>query len=201
LNALKKFARTRPIVLFVALVAIAGGVVAIVLALSGGDDGKKNAHELKDPNPQHQGFDLRAAPDRFAGPPPLKVKFTTKPFDNEGDVKYSWIFDDGTTSQEQSPAHTFAKSGYYEVTVRGRDAKGNQTAWTMVLGVWPKKAWTEGQRGRPLGKTLSAVRQQTRRTEKRRKELSAKGLPVFEGTSVKPGTYARQQRRKHAAQQ
>jgi hypothetical protein len=200
LNALKKFARTRPIVLFVALVAIAGGVVAIVLALSGGD-GKKNAHELKDPNPQYHGFDLQAVPSRFAGTPPLKVKFTSKPFDNEGDVKYSWLFDDGTTSQEPNPAHTFSKSGYYEVTVRAKDAKGNQTGAAMILGVWPKREWIEGHKGRPLQKTLSAVRQQTRRTEKRRVELSAKGLPVFEGTSVKPGTYARQQRRKQAAQQ
>jgi hypothetical protein len=187
------------LVLLGALIVIGGAAVAVALAL-GGDD-ERNAHKLKDPNLKHKGFDIAADVSTFAGPPPLKVNFRSAPFDASGKVQYHWIFDDGTTSNEQNPIHTFTKSGYYEVVLRAKDQKGNQNGWALILGVWPRKAWLAGRRGRPIKETLGEVRKQTQRTERRRKELSAKGLPVFEGTGVKPGTYARQQRRKQAAQQ
>jgi hypothetical protein len=182
--------RRRALLVLGGLLVIAGGAVVVVLAL-GSDDGG-NAHKLKDPNPQNRGFDVAADVSKFAGPPPLQVKFRSAPFDAAGDVKYHWVFDDGTTSSEQSPTHTFNRSGYYEVVLRAKDEKGNQNGWALVLGVWPRKTWLTGRRGRTAEKTLDEVRKQTRRTEKRRKELAAKGLPVFEGTSVPIGASKRQ---------
>ena len=66
-------------------------------------------------------FDVSGNADQFAGPTPLLARFTAKSKNAKGDVIYRWRFDDGTTSEEQTPTHTFRRAGYYAVILDARD--------------------------------------------------------------------------------
>jgi hypothetical protein len=87
-------------------------------------------------------------------------------------VIYRWRFDDGTTSEEQNPTHTFKRAGYYTVILDARDENGNNDRQTFLLGAWPPEQWATAQRT-PLTKrgALQAQRVQQRRTDQRHLEI------------------------------
>jgi len=55
-------------------------------------------------------------------PNPLKVQFTDT--SNHSPVSWNWSFGDGTTSNEQNPIHSYAKSGTYTVILTITTAQG-----------------------------------------------------------------------------
>jgi len=146
----------KPLLVLTALLA-----ATLTIAACGGDDGGGDGN-----------FDVTGNADRFAGPTPLISRFTANAKNASGDVIYRWRFDDGTTSEEQNPTHTFKRAGYYTVILDARDESGNNDRQTFLLGVWPPQQWAEAQRT-PLTKegALKAQRVQQRRTDARHEEL------------------------------
>jgi PKD domain len=147
--------------------AFVPGVLALALigAGCGGEKTKKTSGMLE----------LSANADRFAGPTPLNVKFSAKAKHARGDVHYRWRFDDGTTSEEESPAHAFLRAGYYTVILDARDASGNNTRQSLLLGAWPPGQWAKAQSGPPptkaTAKRIQAI--QRARTDARHRALRA----------------------------
>jgi hypothetical protein len=131
-------------------------------------------------------FDVSGNADSFAGPSPHISRFTASSKHANGDVLYRWRFDDGTTSQEQNPTHSFARPGYYTVILDAHDEDGNNDRQTFLLGVWPGKQWAKAQRT-PLTKqgALAAQRVQQDRTDARhaviRKQLRQRAREQIEG--------------------
>jgi hypothetical protein len=117
-------------------------------------------------------FDVSANADRFAGPTPLVSRFTANSKNAKGDVIYRWRFDDGTTSQEQNPTHSFPRPGYYTVILDARDESGNNDRQTFLLGAWPPQQWATAQRS-PLTKkgAKDAQDAQQARTDARHAEI------------------------------
>jgi len=146
----------KPLLVLTALLA-----ATLTIAACGGDDGGGDGN-----------FDVTGNADRFAGPTPLISRFTANAKNASGDVIYRWRFDDGTTSEEQNPTHTFKRAGYYTVILDARDESGNNDRQTFLLGVWPPQQWAEAQRT-PLTKegALKAQRVQQRRTDARHDEI------------------------------
>jgi len=72
------------------------------------------------------------------GAPPLTVKFSGPP-----ELACRWDFGDGTTSDEHSPAHTYAKPGLYTATLTVTDRAGGSSSAALLIAV---DTWT----GRPL---------------------------------------------------
>jgi PKD domain len=147
--------------------ALVPGVLALVAmtgsGCGGGDDkGKSSSGPLQ----------VTATADRFAGPTPLNVKFSAKPKNAEGEVHYRWRFDDGTQSEEVSPAHSFPRAGYYTVIMDARDESGNNTRQSLLLGAWPPRQWSSAQT-KPLTKkgALATQKVQQGRTDARHKDL------------------------------
>ena len=132
------------------------------------------------PTPRTRSSTPFADANPFAGAVPLNTEFKAKPFNPNGDVKYYWRFDDGTTSREQNPVHTFAEAGYYTVLMDARDSAGRRDRFTLILGGWPKELWGTTEKRR-LTKTeqLDAVRE-TRAAvpTQRRARLKREGKPV-----------------------
>jgi PKD domain len=117
-------------------------------------------------------FDVTGNADHFAGPTPLISRFTATSKNAKGDVSYRWRFDDGTTSREQNPTHSFPRPGYYTVIVDALDEEGNNDRQTFLLGAWPQKQWATAQRT-PLTKkgARDAQRVQQKRTDARHAEI------------------------------
>jgi hypothetical protein len=147
--------------------ALVPGVLALVVTGAGcgggSDNSKKSSGTLA----------LSVDADRFAGPTPLNTKFSAKPKDAQGQVHFRWHFDDGTQSEEQNPAHSFPRAGYYTVIVDARDESGNNTRQSLLLGAWPPKQWAAAQT-RPLTKkgALQTQKIQQHRTDIRHKQLA-----------------------------
>jgi PKD repeat protein len=88
-----------------------------------------------------------------AGDAPLTVQFTDQSTGNP--TAWSWDFGDGTTSEEQHPAHTFA-AGTYDVSLTvtrdGGEETGTKTGYIHALGEVtlaealdaPDLTWTTG---------------------------------------------------------
>ncbi|MEU7146794.1 PQQ-dependent sugar dehydrogenase [Streptomyces sp. NPDC045456] len=77
-----------------------------------------------------------AKADRTSGQAPLRAKFTASATDADGDaLTYTWDFGDGTTSQQQSPAHTYRKNGTYTATVTAEDPGGRTGTASVYLTV------------------------------------------------------------------
>jgi hypothetical protein len=127
--------------------------------------------EKRDPNPEIKGFHVAPNANRFAGPAPLRVRFTADDFKASGNVEYRWRFDDGTTSREQNPTHTF-KAGTYNVELHARDERASDS-WNVVIGSWPPDVWaaTRNRVAKPR-----ELRAQGHRTARRRKELEQASL-------------------------
>jgi len=68
-----------------------------------------------------------AAP--LSGNKPLEVQFTDKST-GAGLTAWSWNFGDKTTSQEQSPKHTYSEAGVYSVTLEVLNGDGEKDAVT-----------------------------------------------------------------------
>jgi hypothetical protein len=145
--------------------ALVLGVLALVLTAAGcgGSSDKKGGGGT---------VSLTVDADRFAGPTPLNSKFSAKPKDAQGQVHYRWRFDDGTQSEEQNPAHSFPRPGYYTVIVDARDESGNNTRQSLLLGAWPPQQWAEAQT-KPLTKkgAIQTQKVQQHRTDLRHQEL------------------------------
>ncbi|HSD32898.1 MAG TPA: PKD domain-containing protein [Gemmatimonadales bacterium] len=159
------------------LIPLLAALVAATFLITacGGDDGGNDGT-----------LNVTGNADRFAGPTPLVSRFTAESKNAKGDVIYRWRFDDGTTSEEQNPTHTFKRAGYYTVILDARDESGNNDRQTFLLGAWPPKQWAEAQRT-PLTKegALKAQRVQQRRTDARhveiRRELRKRAREQIEG--------------------
>lgn len=151
---------------------VATAVVAFVLVTGCGGDDKDKA-VAGDPRPKEKNFHVKATAAPFAGAAPLRIKFTGFGYRAKGDVKYSWHFDDGTTSNLKAPVHTFKRPGYYLVLMDARDDKNNDR-WNLFVGAWPKAVW-QAARTKPLTKKLAEYRTATqwKRTRQRRRELKA----------------------------
>ncbi|MGH2979071.1 MAG: PKD domain-containing protein [Solirubrobacterales bacterium] len=134
---------------------------AVFVASCGGDEDEGGGN-----------FNVTGNADHFAGPTPLVSRFTADAKNAKGDVAYRWRFDDGTTSEEQNPTHTFPRAGYYTVILDARDEEGNNDRQTFLLGAWPPRQWAEAQRT-PLTKkgARNAQRVQQRRTDTRHREI------------------------------
>jgi len=156
------------------LVLVAALVIGAVSVLGGDDESK--GHVTEDPYPDNENFHTFANADPFAGGAPMKVNFEAKPFNQTGDVKYFWRFDDGTTSREQNPSHSFTQPGTYSVYLDSRDESGSRDRITLVLGAWPAKIWETSERRRlTRAEQLNAIRAQTKRTAARHARLKAEG--------------------------
>ncbi|MGB3775645.1 MAG: PKD domain-containing protein, partial [Leeuwenhoekiella sp.] len=77
------------------------------------------------------GSAINAAPIAVAtatpktGTAPLEVNFNSdNSIDDKGIVSYNWDFNDGTTSTQRNPTHTFTVSGNYNVSLTVTDAEG-----------------------------------------------------------------------------
>lgn len=76
--------------------------------------------------------------DPVEGLPPLAVDFTSQASGGSGSYTYSWDFDDGDTSTEQNPSHTYNAAGTYQAVVTA--ASGSDTATckkTISVGTAP----------------------------------------------------------------
>ncbi|MGA7205030.1 MAG: PKD domain-containing protein, partial [Specibacter sp.] len=126
--------RVRLFKLFVVLAA--AFAAALFVAACGGDDKGGGGGT----------FNVSGNADQFAGATPLVTRFTAKSKNATGDVIYRWRFDDGTTSQEQNPTHSFPRPGYYTVILDAHDEEGNNDRQTFLLGAWPPQQWASAQR-------------------------------------------------------
>lgn len=151
--------RARLFKLFVVLAA--AFAAALFVAACGGDDKGGGGT-----------FSVSANADHFAGPTPLIARFTVKSKNAKGDVIYRWRFDDGTTSQEQNPTHSFPRPGYYTVILDAHDEEGNNDRQSFLLGAWPPNQWATAQRT-PLTRkgARDAQRAQQTRTDARHAEI------------------------------
>jgi hypothetical protein len=150
----------------------------------GGDEGaaqkKSTARKVEDPYPKRHFFHTKADAAPYGGPTPLKVQFTAAPFRNSGPVRYRWRFDDGTTSRQQNPGHTFKHAGTYTVVMDAKDQKGFNDRWSLIVGVWPVKVWNRRVpiTARSKSQIQKLQRDQARRTQERIRKLQAAGLPT-----------------------
>jgi len=69
------------------------------------------------------------------GDAPLTVTFTPVVTGGDPPYTYEWLFDDGSTSSEASPAHMFEKPGFYRVTMNLKDSKGVGYSAFQVISV------------------------------------------------------------------
>jgi PKD domain len=162
--------RVGVLIALLGVLAVAAVVTTVVAA--GGEDKKGGKAKLPpDPAPAARYFHTLAEANPNGGPTPLKVEFRVTPFKAFGKVRYEWHFDDGTRSTEQNPTHTFTKAGSYNAQVQATDSRGMNSTWNVVIGAWPPKIWAIGARQLAAqGKLRKALRDQARRTEKRRKK-------------------------------
>jgi len=74
--------------------------------------------------------------DKTSGVIPLEVSFTGSGTDTDRTIEsYYWHFDDGETSNEQNPTHTFQNSGTYIVTLMVTDDKDAVGTTTITIVV------------------------------------------------------------------
>ena len=64
-----------------------------------------------------------------------EVTFTPTVTDPDTPFTYAWDFGDGTTSQSESPKHSFAEKKAYTVTLTVTDSRGGSTTVTKTLSV------------------------------------------------------------------
>ena len=69
--------------------------------------------------------------DPMEGETPLPVTFTDQTLSEEGVIAWNWDFGDGTSSNEQSPTHTYETEGSYTVSLTVTEADGDQNVRTI----------------------------------------------------------------------
>jgi hypothetical protein len=143
--------------------------IAPAAGCGGRDTSSAKLPPVEDPVPEDHSFHVNGEADRYAGPAPHKVQFAAEAYNASGDVRWFWSFEDGTTSTDQNPTHTFKKPGYYLVHLDARDEKNRSAARGLYLGIWPAKVWRAAQRG--AIDRVAEVRKQHRRTKERRRRL------------------------------
>lgn len=83
----------------------------------------------------------KPAADRYYGPSPLTVSFDgTNSYDPDGSqISYKWDFDDGDTSTEPSPVHTFTGDNNnpksFQVTLTVTDTAGLSRSTGVIISV------------------------------------------------------------------
>jgi hypothetical protein len=98
--------------------------------------------------------------DTYTGPAPLTVHFTAKTINVFGTVRYRWTFDDRTPpSTERDPTHTFARQGWYRVTMDARDDGGHVDRTNLLLHVWRPRDWARMQRHRDMRIVMRSLRE------------------------------------------
>jgi hypothetical protein len=138
---------------------------------NGGHDKKNtNLPAVKDLSPEDPNFHVNGEAGPYAGGAPLKVQFAAKAYRGSGDVRWYWRFDDGMSSTEQNPTHTFAKPGYYQVVVDAIDGKKHTNFRSLYMGVWPADVWRRRAKLTDAESAVEVVKQQ-RRTRKRKHQL------------------------------
>jgi hypothetical protein len=149
--------------------ALLAGLVALVLAApgpvaraEGGDTG--DGFFLQDDG---HGFESDADADRYTGPAPLIVRFAATTIHGSGGSTYRWSFDDGRTSGEQGPRHTFDRPGWYAVTLDARDGAGHTYRNNLLLHVWRPRDWAILQQRQDLRIVRRAVRELERKNARR----------------------------------
>lgn len=74
----------------------------------------------------------------YFGQAPHIVNFTSESYDPEKtQITYLWNFDDGSTSTQENPSHTFSKEGQYEVILYVWDALGLQGSDVLEVNILP----------------------------------------------------------------
>lgn len=69
---------------------------------------------------------------RVSGTAPLAVSFDASA--SSGNItRHEWVFNDGGTSSEKSPAHVFAEAGEYNVVLSIYDAYGNVSKYSQTI--------------------------------------------------------------------
>jgi hypothetical protein len=106
-------------------------------------------------------FSVDPEVDRFYGPTPLTVHFSTTVKNAGGPVKWEWAFGDGTTSTEASPVHTFTTPGVYQVGVAGTNAKGEREGGAVDV-----RAMTEEEVAMVRAKDEAAKEEAAQRAQK-----------------------------------
>jgi len=74
--------------------------------------------------------------DDFDATAPYEFSFDGSGSRGAGTLRYLWDFGDGTTSTEESPSHTYARRGTYDVTLKVTDGQGRESA-TYTVRVYP----------------------------------------------------------------
>lgn len=88
--------------------------------------------------------DFEASP--LSGPAPLSVQFTDLTIGDDVEA-WSWNFGDGSTSDDQNPAHTYNSAGTYDVTLSATDDTGTgaETKYAFITvtggGSTPSGEW------------------------------------------------------------
>ena len=100
------------------------------------------ATEKKSASPSD--FESETEAEPMAGAAPLTVKFSADSNNAVGRVKYFWDFDDGTTTTDQNPTHTFKKARWYIVSLKSTDAAGHTYLDVINLRAWKPDEWAAG---------------------------------------------------------
>lgn len=131
-------------------------------------------------------FDVAGNVDHFAGPTPLVVRFKASSKNGDGDVRYRWRFDDGTSTTKPEVTHSFPRAGYYNVILDAWDESGDNDRESFLFGAWPPAQWARAQHTTLTKKGAERTqRVQQRRTDVRhkalRKELRRRAREQIEG--------------------
>ncbi len=159
--------------------ALLGVLSLAVLAAGCGDSGNDYTSPLAGLRPAARPPILvDIAGDPIAGPPPVKTHFDSHASGADGPFLFHWTFDDGTTSTEQNPVHTFSKPGVYDVVLDVRNLQGKTARRGALVGVWPQAEWASGNnKNAPLIGTKAIKDRQVRqvaRSKERRAVIAAK---------------------------
>ena len=76
---------------------------------------------------------IKITADRTNGKPPLRVAFNAEITGGDAPYTYSWDFDDGETSKNLNPTHTFAGEGTYLPEITVTDADGDKVRENIVI--------------------------------------------------------------------
>lgn len=88
--------------------------------------------------------------DTYTGPAPLTVRFTVEAPHATKRTTYTWSFDDRGASSEPNPVHTFARPGWYAVSVDVRDGDGPPERVNLMLHAWRPRDWARLEHGRDM---------------------------------------------------